>query len=66
MEVDDSAAQILYAEAAKLLFGDDLFNSEDLQGVAEKIQWVDLQRKELAMSFPFNSPRGRIRGPYSQ
>lgn len=66
MEVDDTSAQILYAEAATLLFGEDALNSEDLAGVAERINWVAAQGSELKMNWPFTPNQGRLRGPYSR
>ncbi len=66
MEVDDASSQILYAEAARVLLGDDVMNSEDLGGVAERIAWVEREHDELAMKWPFVPNEGRIRGPYGR
>lgn len=47
MEVDEAQAQLLYAEAAKILFARQGFSVDDFPGVAQRITEAELLRRDL-------------------
>ena len=58
MEVDEEAAQVLYAEAARVLFEREGINTSDLPDVSARIQMADRLRRELK-TWKMQQPAGR-------
>ena len=66
MEVDDPAAQILYAEAAKILFAKRGLNTANVGEVAVRVQAAERLKEEIRKEWRMLSPQGRgLRGPWS-
>ena len=66
MEVDDPAAQILYAEAAKILFAKRGLNTANVSEVAVRVQAAERFKEEIRKEWRMSGPQGRgIRGPFS-
>ena len=58
MEVDEEAAQVLYAEAARVLFEREGINTSDLPDVSARMQIADRMRRELK-TWKMQQPSGR-------
>ena len=58
MEVDEEAAQVLYAEAARILFEREGINTSDLPDVSARLQFADRLRKENKQ-WKMQQPAGR-------
>ena len=66
MEVDDPAAQILYAEAAKILFAKRGLNTANVGEVAVRVQAAERLKAEIRKEWKMLSPQGRgLRGPWT-
>ena len=59
MEVDEEAAQVLYAEAARVLFEREGINTSDLPDVAARMQIADRMKAELRRVWRMQQPEGR-------
>ena len=67
MEVDDPAAQILYAEAAKIMFAKRGLNTANVGEVAVRVQAAERLKEEIRKEWKMLSPQGRgIRTPWSE
>lgn len=65
MEVDEEAAQVLYSEAARVLFAREGLNTNDFPDVANRIQLADRLRKELRSKWRMTMPQGKaLVGPW--
>ena len=66
MEVDDPLAQILYAEAAKIMFAKRGLNTANVSEVAVRVQAAERLKAEIRKEWKMSSPQGRgRRGPWS-
>ena len=66
MEVDDPVAQILYAEAAKILFAKRGLNTANVGEVAVRVQAAERLKEEIRKEWKMLSPQGRgLRTPWS-
>jgi hypothetical protein len=66
MEVDDPAAQILYAEAAKILFAKRGLNTANVGEVAIRVQAAERLKEQIRKEWKMLSPQGRgIRTPWT-
>lgn len=63
MEVDEPAAQLLYAEAANIIFERDLMITSMPDEMAVRVSTVRTKRDEYAVKWPFKMPAGaNLRG----
>ena len=66
MEVDDPVAQILYAEAAKILFAKRGLNTANVGEVAVRVQAAERLKEEIRKEWRMSVPQGRgLRTPWS-
>ena len=66
MEVDDPVAQILYAEAAKILFAKRGLNTANVGEVAVRVQAAERLKEEIRKEWKMSVPQGRgLRTPWS-
>jgi hypothetical protein len=56
MEVDEESEQILFAEAAKVLFSREGLNVDDFSEVATRIAIADDLRRRLGRTWRYNLP----------
>lgn len=66
MEVDEENAQILYAEAAKIMFGRLGLNLSDFASVSQNIAYADSLKKRMVNSWAQESPVSRIKGMWAR
>lgn len=64
MEVSEKSAQILYAEAAEILFGTELLNQPAQRDVVTRISVVKDKRKQLQKTWKYTPRRGGFLTPY--
>ena len=65
MEVDDPVAQILYAEAAKILFAKRGLNTANVGEVAVRVQAAERLKEEIRKEWKMSIPQGRgLRTPW--
>lgn len=59
MEVDEFSAQVLYAEAARILFGREQFSTVDFPDLAPRIAKADALKREMLKAARMSMPTGR-------
>ena len=62
MEVDEENAQILYAEAARILFSRLGLNLSDFSSVAQNVAFADARKQEMVKTWAQDSPPRRLKG----
>ena len=66
MEVDEENAQILYAEAARILFSRLGLNLSDFSSVAQNVAFADARKQEMVKTWAQDSPPRRLKGMWSR
>ena len=67
LELDENTAQVLYAEAARVLFARESFNTVDFPEVANRVSMADRLRRELRNKWRQAGPQSRaLRGPWAR
>lgn len=65
MEIDEKSAMILYAEAAEILFGQEILNQPAQRDVLARIATVKDKRKDYQKTWRYRMRRGRVISPFS-
>ena len=64
MEVDINAAELLYARAARIMFGGDMLNTPGFRDIATRINWVATNEADLAKKWQYVEKGGMVVTPY--
>ena len=64
MEVDETTAEILYAEAAEILFQQERVSTQNLPQVVERIRMARDRAPQLRMLWEYDVPSQHISSPY--
>lgn len=66
MEVDETTAEILYAQAATILFEQERLSTQNMAQVLQRIQSVQARLPEIRMNWDFGMETQRITSPYAR
>ena len=64
MELDDPAAELLYAKAAELLLGKEVLATPKFETIAARIAVVSARERDLVKQWAYTPKAGRVRSPY--